>query len=121
MTSAKQLFALGADLGGIWSAPSTSDRDRKALGRAPIEEMIAVALPQPQPAIPTDENTIALLIRLATHYDDGATAGILNRRGRRSAARPRTFRSSPPRGMRPMEARVKHWAGARPLVLRPRP
>jgi hypothetical protein len=47
--------------------------------------MIAVALPQPRPAIPTDEDTIALLIRLAAHYDDGATAGILNRRGRRSA------------------------------------
>jgi len=99
----------GADLGRVWSAPSTSDRDRKALLRALIEEVIldanreerratvtirwrggaltelAVALPKPQPAIRTDEDTIALLTRLAAHYDDGTIAGILNRQGRRSA------------------------------------
>jgi len=105
----EQLLALGADLGRVWSAPSTSDRDRKALLRALIEEVIldanreerratvtirwrggaltelAVALPKPQPAIRTDEDTIALLTRLAAHYDDGTIAGILNRQGRRSA------------------------------------
>jgi len=36
----EQLLALGADLGRVWSAPSTSDRDRKALLRALIEEVI---------------------------------------------------------------------------------
>ena len=105
----EQLLALGADLGRVWSAPSTSDRDRKALLRALIEEVIldanreerratvtirwrggaltelAVALPKPQPAIRTDEDTIALLTRLAAHYDDGTIAGILNPQGRRSA------------------------------------
>jgi DNA invertase Pin-like site-specific DNA recombinase len=105
----EHLLALGADLGRVWSAPSTADRDRKALLRALIEEVIldanraersatitirwrggalselAVALPKPQPAIRTDEDTIALLERLAAHYDDGRIAGILNRQGRRSA------------------------------------
>jgi DNA invertase Pin-like site-specific DNA recombinase len=104
-----QLLALGADLGRVWSAPTTTDRDRKQLLRTLIEEVIvdvareerratltlrwqggaltelAVALPKPQPAIRTDEDTIALLERLAAHYDDARIAGILNRQGRRSA------------------------------------
>ena len=46
---------------------------------------LAVPLPRHQPAIRTDEDTIALLERLAVHYDDGTIAGILNRQGRRSA------------------------------------
>jgi hypothetical protein len=46
---------------------------------------LAVTLPKPQPAIRTDEDTIALLRRLAIHYDDATIAGILNRHGRRSA------------------------------------
>lgn len=105
----KQLLALGADLGRVWSAPSTSDRDRKALLRTLVEEVIldadrekcrasvtirwqggaitelAVALPRRQPTIRTDEDTIELIRRLAAHYDDGRIAGILNRQGRRSA------------------------------------
>jgi len=103
------LLALGADLGRVWAAPSTTDRDRKQLLRCLIEEVIldvvraerratvtirwkggaiielAVALPRHQPAIRTDEDTIKLLTRLAVHYDDGTIAGILNRQGRRSA------------------------------------
>jgi DNA invertase Pin-like site-specific DNA recombinase len=105
----ERLLALGADLGRVWSAPTTTDRDRKQLLRTLIEEVIidvlreerramltirwrggaitelAVTLPKPQPAIRTDEDTIALLERLAAHYDDGTIAGILNRQGRRSA------------------------------------
>jgi DNA invertase Pin-like site-specific DNA recombinase len=105
----ERLLALGADLGRVWSAPTTTDRDRKQLLRCLIEEVtidtdkqqrrttvtirwrggaiteLAVALPKPQPAIRTDEDTIALLQRLAVHYDDGTIAGILNRQGRRSA------------------------------------
>jgi DNA invertase Pin-like site-specific DNA recombinase len=105
----ERLLALGADLGRVWSAPTTSDRDRKQLLRALIEEVtidadkherratvtvrwqggalteLAVTLPKPQPTIRTDEDTIALLERLAAHYDDGRIAGILNRQGRRSA------------------------------------
>jgi DNA invertase Pin-like site-specific DNA recombinase len=105
----ERLLALGTDLGRVWSAPTTTDRDRKQLLRTLIEEVVidvvreerrailtvrwrggaitelAVALPKPQPAIRTDEDTIALLERLAVHYDDGKIAGILNRQGRRSA------------------------------------
>jgi DNA invertase Pin-like site-specific DNA recombinase len=105
----EQLLRLGADLGRVWSAPTTTDRDRKQLLRCLIEEVIldvareqrratvtlrwrggaitelAVTLPRPQPTIRTDEDTIALLRRLAAHYDDATIAGILNRQGRRSA------------------------------------
>jgi DNA invertase Pin-like site-specific DNA recombinase len=105
----EQLLALGADLGRVWAAPTTSDRDRKQLLRTLIEEVIldvqrdhdratatirwkggaitelAVPLPRHQPTIRTDEDTIELLTRLAAHYDDATIAGILNRQGRRSA------------------------------------
>jgi len=105
----EQLLALGSDLGRVWSAPTTTDRDRKQLLRCLIEEAIldvdreerratvtlrwrggaltelAVPLPKPQPAIRTDEDTIALIERLAVHYDDATIAGILNRQARRSA------------------------------------
>jgi DNA invertase Pin-like site-specific DNA recombinase len=103
------LLALGADLGRVWAAPTTTDRDRKQLLRTLIEEVIldviredrratvtirwkgdaitelVVPLPRHQPSIRTDEDTIALLTRLAVHYDDATIAGILNRQGRRSA------------------------------------
>jgi DNA invertase Pin-like site-specific DNA recombinase len=105
----EQLLALGGDLGRVWAAPSTTDRDRKQLLRCLIDEVIldvdrdrrqatvtirwkggaltelAVPLPRRQPTIRTDEDTIALLTRLAAHYDDATIAGILNRQGRRSA------------------------------------
>ena len=69
----------------MWSAPTTTDRDRKQLLRTLIEEVtidaereqrratvtirwkgaaiteLAVTLPKPQPAIRTDEDTIALI------------------------------------------------------------
>jgi DNA invertase Pin-like site-specific DNA recombinase len=105
----EELLALGADLGRVWAVPTTTDRDRKQLLRCLIEEVIvdanreqrratltirwrggaitelAVPLPRRQPAVRTDEDTIALLERLATHYPDATIAGILNRQGRRSA------------------------------------
>jgi DNA invertase Pin-like site-specific DNA recombinase/uncharacterized protein YndB with AHSA1/START domain len=104
-----QLLQLGADLGRVWSAPTTTDRDRKQLLRTLIEEVVidvareerratltlrwqggaitelVVPLPRHQPAIRTDEDTVALMRRLAVHYDDATIAGILNRQGRRSA------------------------------------
>ena len=105
----EQLLSLGADLGRVWSAPTTTDRDRKQLIRCLIEDVtidvsreerraqltirwrggaiteLIVPLPRHQPAIRTDEDTIELIRRLAVHYDDGRIAGILNRQGRRSA------------------------------------
>ncbi|MDP9136375.1 MAG: recombinase family protein, partial [Actinomycetota bacterium] len=108
-TEREQLLALGTDLGRVWSAPTTTDRDRKQLLRCLIEEVIldvvreqrratltvrwqggaltelVVPLPRHQPSIRTDEDTIALLERLAAHYPDATIAGILNRQGRRSA------------------------------------
>jgi hypothetical protein len=108
-TERGQLLSLGADLGRVWSAPTTSDRDRKQLLRCLIEEVIvdvtpeerqatlivrwrggatselAVELPRHQPKMRTDEDTVALLERLAVHYDDATIAGILNRQHRLSA------------------------------------
>jgi len=49
-----------------------------------ITELI-VPLPRHQPPIRTDEDTVALMRRLAVHYDDATIAGILNRQDRRSA------------------------------------
>jgi hypothetical protein len=44
---------------------------------------IDLTLPRSRPAtIRTDEDTIALVRRLAAHYPDGVIAGILNRQGR---------------------------------------
>jgi len=102
--------SLGSDLKSVWSAPTTTDRDRKELLRALLEEIIIVVqrdefrahltmrwrggaitefdLPVPrfQPMGPrTDEDTISLLRRLAALYPDEVIAGILNRQGRQTA------------------------------------
>jgi hypothetical protein len=98
------LLALGADLSKAWQAPTTSPRDKKELLHTLLEEVIIAVhkgerrahltlhwqggaltdidldLPKPQPAIVrTDEETIALVRRLAAHYPDAVIAGILNR------------------------------------------
>ena len=39
-TEREQLLALGGDLGRVWAAPTTSDRDRKQLLRTLIDEVI---------------------------------------------------------------------------------
>ena len=105
-----RLLALGADLFKAWQAPTTSPRDRKELLRTLLEEVIITVnkderrahltlrwrggaltdidleLPRPRPAIVrTDEDTIALVRRLAAHYPDAVIAGILNRQDRKSA------------------------------------
>ncbi|MER8646780.1 hypothetical protein [Mesorhizobium sp. M1252] len=47
---------------------------------------LTVALPRSRPAtVRTNEDTLALLRRLAPHYPDAVIAGILNRQGRRTA------------------------------------
>lgn len=101
---------LGNDLERVWTAPSTSDRDRKELLRTLLEEVIVqvdrpaeqarltlrwrggalteLVVPLPRSAyqpLRTDEETLTLLRRLAVHYPDAVIAGILNRQGRRSA------------------------------------
>jgi len=105
-----QLLALGADLPRAWQAPTTSARDKKELLRTVLEEVIVTVhkedsrthltlrwrggaltdldldTPRRRPAIVrTDEDTIALVRRLAAHYPDAVIAGILNRQGRTSA------------------------------------
>ncbi len=106
----EQLKNLGADLGKVWSAPTTTDRDRKELLRTLLEEVIIAVkreqasahltlrwkggliteldlhLPRSNPPpIRTDEDTIDLVRRLAVHYPDAVIAGILNRQGRKTA------------------------------------
>ena len=105
-----RLLALGADLAAVWHAPTTTPRDRKELLRTLLEEVIVkverdkatarltlrwkggalaeidLALPRSRPAtIRTDEDTIALVRRLAALYPDAVIAGILNRQGRTTA------------------------------------
>jgi DNA invertase Pin-like site-specific DNA recombinase len=105
-----RLLALGPDLAAVWNAATTTPRDRKELLRTLIEEVtiavdrdkaaacltlrwkggalneINLALPRSRPAtVRTDEDTIALVRRLAVHYPDSVIAGILNRQGRATA------------------------------------
>ncbi len=106
------VLALGDDLGAVWDAPSTTDKDRKQLLRTLIEEVsIAVhrdhdagradlvlrwkggALTEltvpvkrkPASVLRTDEDTIDLVRRLAARYPDAKVAGILNRQHRVTA------------------------------------
>jgi DNA invertase Pin-like site-specific DNA recombinase len=105
-----KIRSLGSDLSKVWTAPTTTDRDRKELLRALLEEVIVtvdrpehrahltlrwrggalteldLALPRSQPhGYHTDEDTISLLRRLAALYPDDVIAGIFNRQGRKTA------------------------------------
>lgn len=102
-----QILALGKDIERAWSAPSTTDRDRKELLRTMVEEVLVdvkrddenahltlrwrggllteidVSLPRSRPApIRTDEDVVQLVRRLAEHYSDAVIAGILNRQAK---------------------------------------
>jgi DNA invertase Pin-like site-specific DNA recombinase len=105
------ILALGDDLGVVWDAPTTTSKDRKQLLRTLLDEVnitlhrddpgphaslvlrwkggaiseLTVPLRRPQPSIRTDEDTIALIRRLAVHYPDTVIAGILNRQHRTTA------------------------------------
>jgi predicted DNA-binding transcriptional regulator AlpA len=104
------LQRLGTDIGRVWTAPTTTDRDRKELLRTLLEEVILnlkrpegrahltlrwrggafttldVPVPKFKPMGPrTEEDTISLLRRLAALYPDEVIAGILNRQGRKTA------------------------------------
>jgi len=104
------ILALGDDLGQVWDAPTTTDKDRKQLLRTLIDEVnitarrddpgpharlvlrwkggaiteLTVPLRRPQPKIRTSDDTVDLVRRLAVHYPDAIIAGILNRQGRRT-------------------------------------
>jgi DNA invertase Pin-like site-specific DNA recombinase len=107
-----QILALGDDLEAVWSAPTTTDKDRKQLLRTLLEEVnlrvhrdhtegradlvlrwkggaisdLSVALKRTPPnRLRTDEDTTDLVRRLADHYPDAKIAGILNRQGRQTA------------------------------------
>ena len=104
-----RLLALGTDLFKVWQAPTTAPRDKKELLRTLIEEVIItldkeqrrlhltlrwrggtlieidLTLQRRPAAVRTDEDTVALVRRLAVHYPDDVIAGILNRQERRTA------------------------------------
>jgi DNA invertase Pin-like site-specific DNA recombinase len=107
----EQLQRAGADLRAIFDAPTTSQRDRKLLLRALISEICVTVdrdagtidvsitweggaktqlapLPlrrQGQPYRTTPEDTVALVRRLAAHYDDKTIALVLANQKRRTA------------------------------------
>jgi DNA invertase Pin-like site-specific DNA recombinase/uncharacterized protein YndB with AHSA1/START domain len=106
----RRINTLGSDLRLLWSAPTTTDRDRKELLRTLLEEVILkverkehhadltlrwrggmitklnVQLKTYQVQGPkTDEDTLSLLCRLAGHYPDNVIAGIFNRQERKPA------------------------------------
>lgn len=106
----KRIRTLSDDLGRVWEAQTTTDRDRKELLRTLLEEInIAVERSESKahltlrwrggliteldvslrgnrtPPIRTDEDTIELIRRLAAHYPDTVISGILNRQGRQTA------------------------------------
>jgi DNA invertase Pin-like site-specific DNA recombinase len=105
----ERLRALGDDLRLVWTASTTTARDKKELLRALLEDVVIaverpnarahltlrwrggtvteleVSLPHSNPPrIRTDEDSLALIRRLAPHYPDAVIAGILNRQGRRT-------------------------------------
>ena len=106
----KRIQLLSSDIRPVWTAVTTTDRDRKELLRTLLEEVVFnlkraegrahltlrwrggaittldVPVPRFRPMGPrTDEDTISLLRRLATLYPDEVIAGILNRQERKTA------------------------------------
>lgn len=103
------ILALGDNLDQVWTAPTTTDKDRKQLLRTLLDEVnitldreaaqarlllrwkggaiseLTVSTKRTQRRIRTAEDTINLVRRLAVHYPDAVIAGILNRQGRRTA------------------------------------
>lgn len=106
----EQIRALGSDLKRVWHAATTADRDRKELLRTLLEEVkvnvltdegkarlglrwktgavteldVVWRVPRTSPTR-TDEDTIDLMRRLASHHPDTVMAGVLNRQGRKTA------------------------------------
>ena len=135
---------LGADLQQIWTAETTTARDRKRLLRCLIEEvqirsetdwhLVRIIwkggattdreVPRFTPggrAHATSLETIELIRRLATEFDDAQIARILNRQGRRSgndlAFTKQSVSSTRHRHEIPAAAtrhRRRHWPGQSP-------
>ena len=104
-----KILAIATDLPALWAAPSTTDRDRKELLHALLDDVvitvdaasrtarlvlhwkggliseISVDLPKPRPPYRTSEDTVSLIGRLAVHYDDSMIAKVLNQQQRRTA------------------------------------
>ena len=104
-----KILAIATDLPALWAAPSTTDRDRKELLHALLDNVvitadaasrtarlvlhwkggliseISVDLPKPRPPYRTSEDTVSLIGRLAVHYDDSMIAKVLNQQQRRTA------------------------------------
>ena len=123
------ILALGDDLGAVWDAPTTTDKDRKQLLRTLLDEVSIticrdhdsghadlllrwkggaiseLAIPikrKPQRRLCTSEDTISLVRRLAIHYPDAKIAWILNRQ-HRTTARGLSFTASRVQSLR------HHW------------
>ena len=105
------ILALGDDLGAVFDAPTTTDKDRKQLLHTLLDEVnvtvcrdrsggradlvlrwkggatseLSVDLKRRPPSIRTDEDTVELVRRLAVYYPDATIAGILSRQHRRTA------------------------------------
>ena len=107
----QSIAELGQDVTRVWSASTTTDRDRKELLHTLLEEVSITVDRESHKAhllmrweggalqeldvdlwrarhAPnrTDEETVDLIRRLALHYKDAMIAGILNRQGRRTAS-----------------------------------
>ena len=105
-----RLLNLGPDLTTVWQARTTTPRDRKELLRALIEDItltvdrdrkeahlvlrwkggefthLELSLPRTRSApVQTDEETVALVRRLAEQHSDAVIASILNMQGRKTA------------------------------------
>src|SRR5712691_11546867 len=101
------LLAIATDLPALWTAPSTTGRDRKELLHALLDDVVIttdaasrtarlvlhrkgglisqinVDLPKPRPPYRTSEDTVSLIGRLAVHFDDSMIAKVLNQQQRR--------------------------------------
>jgi DNA invertase Pin-like site-specific DNA recombinase len=123
------ILSLGDDLGQVWDAPATTDKDRKQLLRTLLDEVnitirrdhdaghadlvlrwkggaiSELTIPvkrKPPGRLRTSEDTISLVRRLAVHYPDAKIAWILNRQ-HRTTARGLSFTASRVQSLR------HHW------------
>jgi DNA invertase Pin-like site-specific DNA recombinase len=119
-----RFLTLGPDLTTVWQAGTTTSRDRKELLRTLIDDItltvdrerkearlvlrwkggelsyLDLTLPRTRAApVQTDEETVALVRRLAEHHGDAVIASILNMQGRKTA-RGRRFDVNRIKGLR---------------------